>query len=99
MAWIARSPAPASIARAAFSGDLSESVQITGITYTIYLMLKQALDALGFSTNPSTPPRLPPPLNRKHICSKLGKNQENYRNHRKEKPFQKLYFHRFLRGS
>lgn len=32
MASIARSPAPASIARAAFSGDLSESVQMIDIT-------------------------------------------------------------------
>lgn len=35
MAWIARSPAPASMARVAFSGDLKESTVIIDITCTM----------------------------------------------------------------
>lgn len=101
MASIARSPAPASIARAAFSGDLSESVQMIDITYTIYLTLKQALDRLlPKPTHPTLPPSSP-------------KSETNYRNQEKKsekikkivKPTERknilknLYFHRFLRGS
>lgn len=37
MAWTARSPAPASMARAAFSGDLKQSTEIIDIIYEHYI--------------------------------------------------------------
>lgn len=53
MAWIARSPAPASTARAALSGDLSESTVIIDIIYhTDKEMSKLASDACRQQNQP-----------------------------------------------